>query len=127
MSIARQGLSFLLVGCGLIVVDWVVFVVLSAAGMPPAWANVAGRVAGALVGFAANGGITFRQAGTPRYGLHRFARYAVLWLALTLLSTLLVTALAQHLSLRIAWVGKPVVEAVLAAVSFFVSRHWVYV
>jgi len=29
--------------------------------------------------------------------------------------------------LRVAWVAKPVVEAILAVVSFFISRHWVYV
>lgn len=127
MNIARQGLSFLAVGCGLIVVDWAVFVVFSAIGMPAAWANVTGRVVGALVGFAANGGITFRRTGMPRYGIHRFARFVVVWMVLTLLSTVLVTMLAEHVSLRIAWLSKPAVEAALAVVSFFISRHWVYV
>lgn len=127
MNIARQGLSFVLVGCGLVLVDWAIFVALSALGLPAAWANVLGRVAGALVGFAANGGITFRRAGAPRYGAHRFARFLALWVALTLLSTVLVTALAEHSSLEIAWLAKPVVEAGLAVMSFFVSRHWVYV
>lgn len=127
MSITRQGLSFLAIGCGLIVVDWAVFVLLSAWGILPAWANIAGRVAGALMGFAANGGITFRQDDSPKYGAHRFARYVVVWTVLTLLSTVLVTALADHLTLRVAWLAKPVVEAGLAVVSFFISRHWVYV
>lgn len=127
MKIANQGLSFLLVGCGLIAADWVVFVSLTAFGVPPAWANVAGRVAGALLGFTANGGITFRDAGAARYGTHRFARFVVLWVILTLLSTVLVTALADHLSLRVAWLAKPAVEVGLAVVSFFASRHWVYV
>lgn len=127
MSLTRQGLSFLVVGCALIVVDWAVFVLLSALGVPTAWANVAGRVAGALVGFAANGGITFRQDGAPRYGRRRFARYVVVWVVLTLLSTVLVTALADRLTLQVAWLAKPVVEAGLAVISFFISRHWVYV
>lgn len=127
MGIKRQGISFLVVGCGLIVVDWAVFVLLSALGVPAAWANVAGRVAGALVGFAANGGITFRADGAPRYGARRFARYVVVWAVLTFLSTVLVTELADHLNLQVAWLAKPVVEAGLAVVSFFISRHWVYV
>ena len=127
MSITRQGLSFLAVGCGLIVVDWAVFVLLSALGMSPVWANVAGRVVGALAGFVANGGITFRQDGAPKYGTRRFARYVVVWTGLTLLSTGLVTMLADHLNLQAAWLAKPVVEAGLAVVSFFISRHWVYV
>jgi hypothetical protein len=46
---------------------------------------------------------------------------------LTLLSTALVAALADRLNLQIAWLAKPVVEAGLAVVSFFISRHWVYV
>lgn len=127
MNIANQGLSFLLVGCGLIAVDWVVFVSLSALGVPPAWANVMGRVVGALLGFAANGCITFRKAAGARFGVYRFVRFVVLWGVLTLLSTVLVTALADHLSLQVAWLAKPVVEAGLALVSFFASRHWVYV
>ena len=126
MSVARQGVRFLAVGCGLIVVDWFVFVALSATGSPAAWSNVAGRVAGALAGFWANGSITFRGQGEPRLGRRRFARYGLLWLTLTLLSTVLVTALAKRMSLEFAWLAKPVVEAALAAMSFWVSRHWVY-
>jgi len=126
VSIARQGMSFLVVGCGLIALDWVVFVALTALGVMPIPANVAGRVAGALVGFWANGRITFPVPDSPRLGWHRFARYLVLWTTLTILSTVLVTLLADQLSLQVAWLVKPVVEAGLAVLSFLVSRHWVY-
>jgi len=126
VSIARQGVSFLVVGCCLIVLDWAVFVVLTALGVMPVPANIAGRVAGALVGFWANGRITFSVPGSPRLGRRRFARYLVLWLTLTLLSTVSVTLLASRLSLEVAWLAKPVVEAGLAALSFLVSRQWVY-
>jgi putative flippase GtrA len=126
MIVARQGLSFLMVGCGLVVVDWGVFVGLSALGMHAPEANVSGRVVGALVGFSLNGGITFRQNGTPRYGLHRFLRYLALWIGLTILSTALVTQVADHASLHRAWAIKPLVEAALGVVSFFACRHWVY-
>jgi len=51
----------------------------------------------------------------------------MVWTVLTLLSTVLVATLADHLSLQAAWLAKPVVEAGLAVVSFFISRHWVYV
>ena len=124
MSTARQGMSFLIVGGCLIVLDWAVFVALTALGVMPIPANVTGRVTGALVGFRANGRITFSVPGSPRLGRCRFARYLVLWIMLTLLST--VTLLAEQLSLEIAWLAKPVVEAGLAVVSFLVSRHWVY-
>ena len=126
MNVARQGVSFLIVGCCLIVLDWAVFVALTAVGVTAIPANVAGRVAGALVGFWANGRITFSVPGSPRLGRRRFARYLVLWTTLTLLSTVLVTLLADRLSLEIAWLAKPVVEAGLAVLSFLVSRHWVY-
>lgn len=126
MNIARQGISFVLVGCCLIVVDWAVFVALSAAGIPTVWANILGRVAGALVGFWANGRVTFGSPGAPRFGYHRFAKFLTSWIVVTLLSTVLVTVLADHLSLQVAWLAKPVVEAGLAMISFFISRHWVY-
>ena len=125
MSLARQGVSFLVVGCCLIVLDWMVFVALTALGLPPFPANIAGRIAGALVGFWANGRITFATGGA-RLGRRRFGRYLILWSVLTLLSTVLVTGLADDLSLQAAWLAKPVVEAGLAALSFFISRHWVY-
>lgn len=125
MSIGRQGVSFFIVGCGLIVLDWAVFVALTALGMMPVPANTAGRVAGALVGFWANGRITF-SVDSPRLGRRRFARYLGLWTTLTILSTALVTLLAEQLTLGIAWLAKPVVEAGLAVLSFLVSRHWVY-
>lgn len=126
MSIARQGVSFVVIGCCLIVVDWAVFVVLSVAGLAPLWANILGRVAGALVGFWANGRVTFGSPGAPRFGYHRFAKFLTSWVVVTLLSTVLITELADHLSLHVAWLAKPMVEGGLAVMSFFVSRHWVY-
>lgn len=126
MNIARQGVSFVIVGCCLIAFDWAVFVALTALGMLPVLANVAGRVAGAVIGFWANGRITFSVPGSARLGRRRLVRYLVLWTALTLLSTMLVTVLADQLSLEVAWLAKPVVEAGMAVLSFFVSRHWVY-
>lgn len=126
MTLARQGFSFLVVGCGLIVVDWGVFVGLTALRVPAAEANVAGRVVGALVGFTLNGSITFRQDSAPRFGAHRLLRYAVLWVGLTILSTVLITLTAEQSSLHRAWAVKPLVEAALGIASFFACRHWVY-
>lgn len=126
MSISRQGLRFLAVGICLVFVDWLVFVVLTALGLGPVASNIAGRIAGALLGFWANGRITFGTGGDTRLGRYRFARYVLLWATLTFLSTLLISALAQRLDLHVAWLAKPAVEAALAVASFFLSRHWVY-
>lgn len=126
MTIIRQGVSFLAVGIGLIVVDWLVFVLLTAAGTTSVVANVAGRVTGAVLGFWVNGRVTFAQAGVGKISARRFVRYALLWSLLTLVSTGLVALCAEHFGLRLAWLAKPLVEAGLALVSFMVSRHWVY-
>lgn len=126
MNIAHQGLRFVAVGAGLVVVDWAVFVALTALGVATAPANVASRAVGAVLGFWTNGHVTFGERRAPRLGWRRFMRYAVAWAALTLLSTVLVTLVAEALSLRVAWVAKPIVEGSIAVVSFFVSRHWVY-
>ncbi|OOG55542.1 GtrA family protein [Rhodanobacter sp. C03] len=126
MSIVRQGISFLFIGGCLVLVDWGVFVALSASGVQTPVANVAGRIVGALLGFVANGRFTFGSEGSARLGGKRFARFAALWLVMTLISTVLVGEAATRLSLQIAWLGKPLVEGVLAILSFLVSRHWVY-
>jgi putative flippase GtrA len=126
MNILRQGTSFLLIGGCLVLVDWGVFVLLSAIGVNTPVANVAGRVFGALLSFIANGSITFSSVDGARFGKRRFARFMVLWLPMTILSTYMVSEVAIHLSLKTAWLGKPLVEGFLATVSFVLSRHWVY-
>jgi putative flippase GtrA len=126
VDMIRQGAHFLLVGIALVCVDWLVFVAVSAVGVAPVPANVLGRIAGALLGFVLNGTLTFGRIGAPRLGRRRFGRYAALWIGLTLLSTMLVASLSDRLGLQAAWIAKPAVEAAMAALSFVVSRQWVY-
>lgn len=126
MSIARQGISFLIVGGCLIAVDWVIFVALTAFGVQPAVANLAGRIAGALLGYWANGRITFMTGETSSLGRRSFARFVTSWLVVTALSTYMVTFVADYLGLKTAWLAKPLVDGALAILTFFVSRHWVY-
>ena len=122
----RQGASFVLVGLLQLLLDWAVFVALSGWGVPPASANVIGRVAGAVLGFWLNGRITFAQGGSARLGWRRFARFAIIWLMLTAISTILVTWVASQLGLQQAWLAKPLIEAALAVAAFFLWRHVVY-
>lgn len=126
MSLLRQGRFFLLVGVLQLLLDWAVFVALSALGMPAAPANLIGRISGACLGFWLNGRLTFAVEGEARLGPHRFARFAAVWIGLTIVSTIGVTWLAAQFGLAWSWAAKPAIEGVLAVVSFLVSRHWIY-
>lgn len=126
MSLPRQVVGFLLVGGIQVALDWAVFVAATALGMPAAPANVVGRVSGALLGFWLNGRYTFQASGGSRLAGAALRRFCVTWVLLTALGTLLVAGAASHLGLGYAWLAKPLVEAGLAVLSFFISRHWIY-
>src|SRR5690606_31852583 len=59
MSLTRQGRHYLFIGGVQWLVDWGVMVALSHFGMAVGPANVVGRIAGALLGYWANGKLTF--------------------------------------------------------------------
>ncbi len=126
MVLLRQGGQYMLVGLAQLLLDWAAFVVATAMGIPAAPGNVIGRTCGALLGFWLNGRYTFARAGQQRLGWARFCRFLVLWLALTALSTLLVSATAHHLGMQWAWLAKPLVEGGLALLSFVLMRQLVY-
>lgn len=126
MSLMRQGSHYVLIGLLQLLLDWAVFVTLTALGMPTVPGNLIGRVCGALLGFWLNGRITFAKQGQARLGWKRFARFLMVWLSLTIISTMLVSAVATQLGLQQAWLAKPLVEGGLAAVAFFLWRHVVY-
>jgi putative flippase GtrA len=125
-TLLRQGTHFLAVGALQLLVDWALFVALTALGMPAAPSNLAGRVGGALLGFWLNGRVTFAHAGSARLGWRRFAKFLLVWIPLTAISTLAVTWVAGTLGLAHAWLAKPLVEGALAVVAFFLWRHVVY-
>ncbi|PTA71366.1 MULTISPECIES: GtrA family protein [unclassified Stenotrophomonas] len=127
MSLFRQGRSYLVVGLAQLLLDWLLFVACTAAGMAVVPANVAGRVGGMLLGFWLNGRYTFVDGqGRQRLGWRRFARFLPLWLLLTAASSLLVAAADHALGLQYAWLAKPLVEGGLACVSFLLMRYVVY-
>lgn len=125
MSLARQGKLFLLMGFLQWIADWLVTVALSYAGLPLELANLCGRVVGALLGFGLNGKITFATEG-HKLGRAHFLRFIVFWLVLTFVSTWAVGGIGRHFGLQAAWLAKPLIEILLAVVSFFVSRQWIY-
>jgi putative flippase GtrA len=125
---ARQALLFIGVGLAQLLLDWLVFVLLTHAGFPVGPSNVASRVTGACLGFALNGWLTFDAFGREDRAPKRMQalRFALFWLLATVLSTEGVLFAQSQLGLRAAWAAKPLVEAALACLSFFVSRHWIY-
>ncbi|MCP1582733.1 GtrA family protein [Pseudoxanthomonas mexicana] len=125
-TLVRQGGSYLIVGLLQLLLDWLVFVGLTAFGVPAASGNLAGRVSGALLGFWLNGRVTFARSGEVRLGWWRFVKFLLVWIPLTVISTLAVTWVAGSLGLAHAWLAKPLVEGALAVVAFFLWRHVVY-
>ena len=126
MSLFRQGSQYIAIGLLQLALDWGVFVAATALGLPVAPGNLLGRISGAVLGFWLNGRYTFATHGGQRHGWKRFARFAALWLLMTVISTGLIDWVAQSLGLQYAWLAKPVVELGLATVSFFALRHVVY-
>ena len=126
MSLFRQGSQYLAIGLLQLLLDWLVFVAATAAGLPAVPGNLLGRVSGALLGFWLNGRYTFASDGERRHGWGRFARFLGLWLLMTAISTWLVALVAHALGLQMAWLAKPMVEGALAAANFFLLRHVVY-
>lgn len=125
----RQPLLFLVVGGLQYALDAALFAVLVLAGVGVTPANVTARACAAGAGFVLNRYWTFGHRGDDtRRVLGSLGRFALLWLTMTVLSTLGIHALR-------AWLGdgdavsiaaKLAVEAVLAVLSYLVSRHWVF-
>ncbi|KRG71360.1 membrane protein [Stenotrophomonas terrae] len=126
MSLFRQGSQYIFIGLLQLALDWGVFVLATALGLPVTPGNLLGRVSGALLGFWLNGRYTFAAQGEQRHGWKRFARFLALWLLMTVISTWLIDWVAHSLGLQYAWLAKPLVEAGLAGVSFLLLRHVVY-
>ena len=125
MSLGRQGRHYLAIGLVQWLLDWGVMVLLSHLGLVVELANIAGRVAGATVGFWLNGRITFAGEHT-RVGRRQFGRFAMMWLLTTLVSTWAIHAIDDAVGLKWTWLAKPGVELLLGLFGFLLSRHWVY-
>ena len=125
MSLKRQSRHYLAIGIVQWLVDWGVMVGLSHLGLAVEPANIAGRVSGAALGFWLNGRITFAGDDT-KLGRRQFARFVMMWLLTTLISTWSLGAIDDAVGLKWTWLAKPGVELVLGGLGFLLSRHWVY-
>lgn len=128
MPLIHQIFRYGIVGLGQLCIDWLSFVALTQAQLPPGIANVLGRAIGALAGFWFNGKWTFSHGRDTAMSLdmRHFARYLVTWLLNTAASTCIVLFADHNHGLHSAWAAKPVGDALLALVGFIVSKHWIY-
>ena len=125
-GLLRQGMAYGLAGGLALLLDWASFVALTWLGMPSIPANVLARLAGALLAYLLNGVFTFRDAEGSKLGWRRFGRYVATWCVMTLASTWAIQVIEQAAGLQWAWLAKPAVEGVLAAITFVVYRAWIY-
>ncbi|HVR80482.1 MAG TPA: GtrA family protein [Luteimonas sp.] len=125
MTLGRHARHYTLIGGVQFLVDWAVLVLLSHLGMAVEPANVAGRIAGALLGYWLNGKLTFAGDETA-IGRTQLVRYVLMWLSTTMISTWSLGAIDNGLGLKWAWLAKPGVEFALGVIGFLLSRHWVY-
>lgn len=125
MALPRQLVAYSAIGLLQWLLDSAVMIGLSHAGLAVLLATVAGRIAGACLGYWLNGRYTFAAADNT---LHRrsLARFASFWLLSTLLSALVLAAIDHHAGLQMSWLLKPLVDLAAAVAGFLVSRHWIY-
>ena len=109
--------------------DAALFAVLISTGIATTPANITSRASAAAVGFVLNRYVTFGQRNDT---LERFRnsllRFVLLWVSLTVVSTLAVLWLESVWGSDSAHriMAKLAVEAVLAVASFLLSRFWVF-
>lgn len=121
-----QGVAYLFFGVVQLALDAVIYIALTSLGVMVIPANVIGRLAGASIGFMLNGRVTF--ASTEGHGIHRaaFARYALLWMLLTLTGSAILRMVEHQFGLIDTWYAKPVVEAGLAVFGFTGMKFFVF-
>jgi len=123
----RQLILFGVIGVTQLVADTLIFYLLLKLSITPWIANSISRFLALLLGFALNGAITFRQPdNTASTSKKSFVRLLILWLVLTFVSSELVTLASHYASDHRLLLAKLGVELVLAFVSFFISKTWVY-
>lgn len=124
----RQLVFFLLFGGLQLALDAGVLMLLLSFDVNPWGANVLSRFTAFVFGFLLNGSITFRgTSGERRIGGRAFVRLALLWVFLTALSSALLNLLIYSFPDVGVVPIKLGIEALMAVLSFFISRAWVYV
>jgi putative flippase GtrA len=125
----RQPVLFVLVGGFQYLLDITLFGILITFGLATFPSNVTSRAIAAASGFLLNRYLTFgKRNDTAKHFSASLIRFLVFFAIMTVLSTGLILILERlagdNDSQRIMY--KLGVEAVLAVISFFISRNWVF-
>ncbi len=129
IGLQKQLAVFVLVGLFLTALDTFIFYILSLTSLETTVINPAAKASAAIVGYFLHRKYTFD--GKEWHDYRQIARYISLLLLLILISTLLL-ALSEAVFegfRRVPWVtitAKLGVEGVCVALSFLISRYWVY-
>lgn len=108
-------------------IEWLLFLATTYFGLSVVVANVLARAAGATLGFWSNARFTFTFASAGAVlGRRTLLRFLVSWLLITLLGNRAVKGVELSGGLRLAWVGKPLVDIVSAGLGFLVAKYWIF-
>ncbi|MDQ3040519.1 MAG: GtrA family protein, partial [Pseudomonadota bacterium] len=102
MTLRRHASHYLAIGFVQWLLDWGVMVGLSHLGMLVEPANIAGRIAGASLGYWLNGKLTFAGDDTA-VGRKQLARFLLMWAFTTVLSTWAMGHIDDMFGLKWAW------------------------
>lgn len=127
LPVARQLLLYGVAGGAQLLLDYMVFVSLTALGMAVVPANLTGRVTGACLGYFLNRHFTFANVVDRQRREHgRVLRFCIVWIGLTAVGTAVLEWLANAFDLKVTWIAKPLVDGLLAIAGFLLSRYWIY-
>jgi putative flippase GtrA len=121
----KQLLQYGTVGLSALAVDVGTFLLLRAAGLDLVPSNVIARFAGAVTAYTGNHLWTFSQAVKASDWARSSWRYTLVWVAVTLLSTFLLTTLTRFGAPEAP--SKLGVEMLMPLLNFFIARRWVFV
>ncbi len=123
-SVLKQFLQYGTVGVFALGVDVGIFTLLRAMDVGLVPANVLARFFGAVAAYTGNYLWTFARPQNLADWLRSSWRYAALWVAATLISTVLLSALTKiGVNETVSKIG---VEMLMPVLNFFISRHWVF-
>lgn len=129
LSLPREFLTFFVIGCLQFGIDSLLLLFYVHLGLPIAISNILSRASAAVCGYMMN---AFFNFGRHRSNFNQYSagRFLILWVALTAVSTLAVSAVVLFAISKSNFFGlaiaKIIIELTLFIVSYSVCKHWVY-